>query len=124
MRIDTDTGDLDNLIADLKDAAVKLNRALDEAARDTAKGGNRLAVASARQTAGKHGKLYPRAFSVEHVASGVYVYGPVSAMPQGGMSFELGSRNQPPHLDLALSRDYVRDQLPRKVADALARVLW
>jgi hypothetical protein len=28
-------------------------------------------------------------------------------MPQGGMSFEFGSRNQPPHLDLNRSADII-----------------
>lgn len=124
MNIYTDVAELDILIADLRKAANELDRALDEGARDVAKGGNRLAVASARRTAGTHGKRYPRAFSVERLGLGDYVYGPDAAMPQGDMSFETGSRNQPPHLDIALSRDYVADQLPRKVIDALQRVLW
>jgi hypothetical protein len=34
-------------------------------------------------------------------------YGPDIAHPQGGMSFEGGSRNQPPHNDLAKSADLI-----------------
>ena len=42
------------------------------------------------------------------------------AKPQGDMSFERGSRNQPPHLDLNRSADVIGPQLGQ-VADAMAR---
>ena len=56
----------------------------------------------ARMSSGKHGIHYPDAISAELVfdLGGVAVdIGPESGKPQGGMSFEHGSRNQPPHLD-------------------------
>ena len=56
----------------------------------------------ARMSSGAHGIHYPDAISAEPVfdLGGVAVdIGPESGKPQGGMSFEHGSRNQPPHLD-------------------------
>ena len=56
----------------------------------------------ARMSSGAHGIHYPDAISAELVfdLGGVAVdIGPESGKPQGGMSFEHGSRNQPPHLD-------------------------
>lgn len=89
----------------------------------TAKDGNRIAKGFARSSAGRHGKLYPRAFSAE--SAGLlglsWVYGPVSAMPQGGMSFEFGSRNQPPHLDLTKSADVIGPLLSKRIADAIGK---
>ena len=58
---------------------------------------------NARETSGEHGKHYPNSITSEtRVAFGIEVEtGPDSSMKQGGMGrgFELGSRNQPPHLD-------------------------
>lgn len=60
-------------------------------------------ASNARATSGVHGKHYPD--SIDHetrVAFGISVeVGPNSAKPQGSMGrgFELGSVNQPPHLD-------------------------
>ena len=58
--------------------------------------------AGARVSSGAHGIHYPDAISAELVfdLGGVAVdMGPESGKPQGGMSFERGSRNQPPHAD-------------------------
>ncbi|HET7386850.1 MAG TPA: hypothetical protein VFJ19_09345 [Nocardioidaceae bacterium] len=58
---------------------------------------------NARRSAGKHGKHYPASIGYDELRrNGGNVWtdvGPDSSMPQGGMSFEYGSRNQPPHLD-------------------------
>lgn len=106
---------LEFLQADLIDIARKAPRAMRNVVRDGINAGNLLAQNYARVSAGDHGKLYPRAFSAEmhrsfagfgaDVASGEY--GPDIAKPQGGMSFERGSRNQKPHLDLARSADRI-----------------
>lgn len=59
-------------------------------------------ASGARETSGAHGVHYPDsieaeiAFGVSQIAVDV---GPNGGKPQGGMSFEYGSRNQPPHLD-------------------------
>jgi len=57
---------------------------------------------NAAATSGKHGRHYP--YSIESKLAigrrGVAVAtGPNPSKPQGGMSFEYGSKNQPPHLD-------------------------
>ncbi|MBG0828553.1 hypothetical protein HS041_12315 [Planomonospora sp. ID67723] len=59
---------------------------------------------NARQSAGRHGRHYPRAITAEQMASSADIeweVGPESRLPQGGMGrgFEFGSVNQPPHLD-------------------------
>ena len=56
---------------------------------------------NAEQTAGDHGKHYPKAIEAHRVVSTdlVFEIGPNPAKPQGGMSFEFGSTNQPAHLD-------------------------
>lgn len=106
---------LDFLGADLADIASKVPGAMKSCVRDAAKAGNVLAQDYARVSAGKHGRLYPRAFSSEarrmFLGYGSMIasaeYGPDIAKPQGGMSFERGSRNQKPHLDLARSADRI-----------------
>lgn len=58
---------------------------------------------NAEQTAGDHGRHYPKSITSEtKLAIGIHVeVGPESGRRQGGMGrgFELGSANQPPHLD-------------------------
>ena len=66
--------------------------------------------AGARVSSGAHGIHYPDAISAELVfdLGGVAVdMGPETGKPQGGMSFERGSRNQPAHNDLAKSADLI-----------------
>jgi hypothetical protein len=51
-------------------------------------------------------------------------YGPDIARPQGGMSFEYGSRNQPPHLDLARSADLIGPSTVGEVGRMVDRLFW
>lgn len=114
---------LDFLVADLTDIARKAPGDMRGCVRDGIRAGNQLAKDYARVSAGKHGKLYPRAFSAEMRSSfagfGVIIhsgeYGPDIAKPQGGMSFERGSRNQKPHLDLARSADRIAPSFQMEV---------
>lgn len=59
--------------------------------------------ANAVQTSGEHGRHYPKSITSEaKLAFGIHIEtGPESNRRQGGMGpgFELGSQNQPPHLD-------------------------
>ena len=60
--------------------------------------------ANAEATSGVHGKHYPNSITSEVKLAGLGINietGPDSAMKQGvmGRGFELGSKNQPPHLD-------------------------
>jgi hypothetical protein len=106
---------LELLQADLLDISRKTPTAMRGVVRDGIRAGNLLAQDYAKLSAGRHGKLYPRAMSAEMGSTftgyGATVvtgeYGPDIAKPQGGMSFERGSRNQKPHLDLARSADRI-----------------
>lgn len=84
--------------------------------------GNTLARDYARVSSGRHGKLYPRAFTHDE---STYVggfgaafsteYGPEAGRPQGNMEFEWGSRNQKPHLDLNRSADIMGPSFAQEV---------
>lgn len=57
---------------------------------------------NAKETAGQHGKHYPKAITAEQIPVTdeiLWEVGPERMRKQGDMSFEYGSRNQPPHLD-------------------------
>lgn len=70
---------------------------------------------NARDTAGAHGKLYPRTITAEQMpvrGAVEWEVGPESALDQGGMGrgFEYGSVNQPPHWDMTMA---VTDREPK-----------
>lgn len=117
------THTIDSLRKDLSDAPVKFVRKGSAAVRKNTRAGNRIGKGIARKSAGAHGKHYHKAWTAEMVSPLVGVYGPDSAMPQGGMSFNGGSRNQPPHLDLEKSQDLMRPQFYRDVDDVLDSLL-
>jgi hypothetical protein len=89
------------LAADLSAAGPKMVRPLRKVWQEI---GDRTAqewAAIATTTAGAHGVHYPKSIDAELTFStnlSVEI-GPNPAKPQGGMSFEKGSVNQPPHLD-------------------------
>jgi hypothetical protein len=118
------THSIDDLARDLTHIAGETKPVIAHQVQRNANLGNGLAKGYARQSAGKHGKHYPNAFSVERTGVLSYEYGPDSSMPQGGMSFEYGSRNQPPHLDLAKSADIIADKFGPDVLDAVADLFW
>jgi hypothetical protein len=118
------TGGVSDLRRDLESIPVKAVRGFAVAVRDTAREGNRLAKGFARESAGAHGKHYHKAFSTEPISLLSWEYGPDAAKPQGGMSFERGSRNQPPHLDLARSADIIGPKLADKAGDVMDRLFW
>lgn len=122
IRIDTfDT--LPRLVQHFVEVVDRIDDELDKAARDTAREGNRTAQRFAIRSSGVHGKHYPRAFTVERRGIADFIYGPEAGMPQGGMSFENGSRNQPPHRDLARSADTLGPKFVRRVGKAIDRAL-
>lgn len=126
MGVNFDSSRIKILAADLERVPELATRRIAEVVEDTAKRGNRIAKAFARESAGDHGKHYHNAFQAERAGlSGLtWVYGPNAAMRQGGMSFEFGSRNQPPHLDLAKSADLIGPDFQRKVGDAIQKAMW
>lgn len=72
---------------------------------------------NAKQTAGDHGRLYPESITAE-MRVGLSIeaeIGPDPSRPQGGMSFEYGSVNQPPHLDGQLATDRMVPLIERRI---------
>lgn len=118
------TSTLGDLAADLRTIATEAKPTMARVVRKNAEQGNRLAKDFAKESAGSHGKLYHLAFSAESRTPLSWEYGPDEAMPQGGMSFEGGSRNQKPHLDLARSADIVGPALAVEVGKAVADLFW
>lgn len=117
---------------DQKDVAKRADRDMRAVVREGVMTGNAVARDNAKRTSGKHGKHYPRAITWEMgktfhgFGSSVYSgeYGPDIAKPQGGMSFENGSRNQPPHLDLAKSADLIGPSFAQEVRGLPDRWFW
>lgn len=125
------TSTLAGLERDLRDIAPKAKTEFRGVVRDAVKAGNTVAKDFARQSAGRHGKRYPAAFTSQmNTGGGLFgntysgEYGPDIARPQGGMSFEWGSRNQKPHLDLNRSADLLAYQMPSHVRAVLDELFW
>lgn len=120
----TVTHTIGDLADDLRSMATRVPAEEEKAVRKVALIGNELAKGYAEESAGVHGKLYHKAFTAERVGPRTWEYGPDAAMPQGGMSFEFGSRNQPPHLDLARSADVVGPRLSEEAQAIFDRLFW
>ena len=125
------THGIDDLTSDMLGIAKRAPRAFQGVVREGIKVGNQVAKDLARESAGSHGKLYPRAFSAQMNRGGglfgnVYSgeYGPDRGMPQGNMEFEFGSRNQPPHLDLNKSADLIARPFADEALDAADGLFW
>lgn len=118
------TSTLGDLAADCRTIVAETKPRMARVVRDNIVMGNRIARRFATSSSGRHGKLYPRTFSAEMTGLTSGEYGPDSAMPQGGMSFEYGSRNQPPHLDLARSADIIGPKFGDDVGKAVDGLFW
>lgn len=83
----------------------------------------RLWVANATASAGAHGKHYPRAIKGKVSGPLEYTIRPTPGMRQSAMSFEEGSRKQPPHHDARrayyATRGLIQYGLQRAVKQAL-----
>lgn len=121
VRVQHDIGDLAN---DLASVARRTRPDLARVVRMNAQRGNKNAKMYARETAGAHGKHYHKAFSAEAITPLMWEYGPDASMPQGGMSFEWGSRNQPPHQDLNRSADLAGPAFAKDVDKIVGRLFW
>ncbi len=115
------------LAADLGKAAPKVALALRTVYMESGEAFAEDWASNARETSGEHGKHYPNSITSEtQLSTDILVTtGPDSGMKQGSMGrgFELGSVNQPPHLDglralpaaearLLLGADTIRAALP------------
>ena len=124
-------GDLSDLTADLNLIRKEVRPKMREVVRDGIKAGTVLAKDNAKRSAGKHGKRYPAAITPQ-MGTGLGLfgtlisgeYGPERDRPQGDMSFEFGSVNQKPHLDLARSADIIGPQFEREVGNAVGNLFW
>ena len=112
------------LAGDCRAIAVRAPRDMRTVVQKNLRAGNTLARANAERTSGNHGKLYPRAFSFEMTGATSGEYGPDAGKPQGGMSFEGGSRNQPPHNDVAKSHDVIAPKFDRDVSALPDKWFW
>ena len=124
------THTIDDLASDLAKIPVLAVKDMRKVVREATIVGNTVARDNARRTSGAHGKLYPRSFTWE-MRGGLFggasftgEYGPDMARPQGGMSFEFGSRNQPPHLDLAKSADLIGPSFAQEVRAVMGDWFW
>lgn len=116
-------GDFDDLERDMRRLPATVHAKVATATARNAKQGNKLGKSIAKESAGAHGKHYHKAFSAESLSPLIWEYGPDASKPQGGMSFEGGSRNQPPHNDLAKSADVQAPKWRRDVAKAMENLL-
>lgn len=121
------------LAADCAKVPVDLYREGARVVKEGARVGGNVARDNARRTVGKHGKHYPSAITWDRSARAFVgfgggsiqaEYGPDPARRQGGMSFEFGSRNQPPHLDLAKSADLIGPAFAREVSEMVDGLFW
>lgn len=122
---------LGDLTADLTEIPIRAARDMVGTVHSNLKQGNTIAKGFAKTSSGCAGKLYPKSFSAElHAGTGLFgnvisgEYGPDTARPQGGMSFEYGSRNQKPHLDLARSADIIGPAFADDVANLPDKWFW
>lgn len=77
-------------------------------------------------SSGKHGKHYPKAIDykmVPSLSSILAEIAPDPSKPQGGMSFEDGSRNQPPHPDSITTMTAMEPKIVKRVDTALGRAV-
>jgi hypothetical protein len=119
----TVTHHIGDLADDLHDVPRKVRAGAHRVLRDNAREGAKLAKGFARTTARRHGRHYPGRITAERAGVLSYEYGPWGH-PQGEMSFEWGSRNQPPHLDLNNSADIIGPKMADDIHDMLGEVFW
>lgn len=114
---------LEDLERDFVGSATGFARRAPQAVRRTASEGQRSARRHAKRRSGAHGAHYPNAITLERLTLLAYEYGPDASKKQGNMSFEDGSRNQPPHLDIAQSTDGLNPLLARRM-QVVVRETW
>jgi hypothetical protein len=126
------THHIGDLAADLRYIARTARGDMRGVVREGIKVGAVVARDYAKESAGEHGKHYPNAITAEMgrdfngYGTGIIQgeYGPDIAKPQGEMSFEGGSRNQPPHNDLAKSADLIGPAFQGEVSRLPDRWFW
>lgn len=126
---------IDELADDMRDIVRQAPRDMRAKVNEAARVGNTVAKDFARQQHSMNSRYdihYSRAFTWEPRGTVSFggvngysaEYGPDISRPQGGMSFERGSRNQPPHLDLARSADIIGPSFGQEVGQMVDRWFW
>jgi hypothetical protein len=126
--LEWDGSDLLKLASDIEGGSHKVAEGAFRLVKDHAEKLRDDWKSTARSSAKKHGKLYPRAITAEQVgfANGPeWEVGPESALPQGGMGkgFEYGSVNQPPHLDMGQAVTKIEPQFYAAVEKLAGQLL-
>lgn len=120
-RAEFKTHELRRLERDIQKAKVWNTHAIQDALEETAQDLVKEWKRNARKTARRHGRHYPKTIGYDLYNGGLTaVVGPDANHPlgQGGMSFEYGSRNQPPHLDGNRAADKIQYVFHRRILDA------
>lgn len=119
--IRTDASELASLALEMPKLGAKGAKAISDVLVEGGKELRDLWAANATKTAGKHGRWYPKSIESRLLVSTdiVVEVGPNPNKPQGGMSFENGSVNQPPHNDGKKAADEVLPTIEKKVVSAL-----
>ena len=121
-----DTSEVRGLSRDLTGVGARALPAMAEVIEKGAAKVQRKWRANARVSAGSHGKHYPRSIThdVKFSRNAIIAeIGPDPAKKQGGMAFEYGSVNQPPHLDGNRAMDEQEPRIDRDIGDALDRLM-
>ena len=109
-------GDLER---DLRSASERFPARVTDLVYSTARDGQKFARRFATKSARRHGIHYPNSIQLTPRGNFAAEYGPDPSRPQGGMSFEYGSRNQPPHLDIAQSFDIAQARFATRIDQTL-----
>jgi hypothetical protein len=112
-----DASGLSGVAVEINAGAVKLGEAARDLVDETATDIERDWRKNATETAGAHGKHYPKSIKKHMLADGLTAeIEPTEGMRQGGMSFEFGSSQQSPHLDGQRALDSNEPKFARRVA--------
>lgn len=108
---------LSAIASEINAAADELGRAANTIVAETVEDVERDWRQNATETAGEHGKHYPKAIKGEVMGDGLTgEIAPDPSMRQGEMSFEFGGPFQPPHLDGQRAWDTNAPRFMRRVA--------
>lgn len=120
-----DASDLYSLSRDLGKIGAKATSVMYGVLREGATDVRDTWKRNARLTSGEHGKRYPDSITMDaRVGTSIgFEIGPDPRLPQGGMSFENGSVNQPPHLDGLRAVEEVGPRVHRRIDVALGYLI-
>lgn len=112
------------LASDLEHIAGRVKPEMRGIVREGIKAGEKAGKAFARRSSGSHGPHYIDAITSEMTGPLEGEWGPDVSKPQGDMSWERGSVNQPPHNDMAKAADVIAPKFHEKVERAVNGWFW